>query len=91
MSEQNNSKIHNVIMEKRQKLNMSGIKQVVGFEDDVVVLDTEMGVLTVRGSELKIGAFSTESSDINIEGNIVALIYSEKESERGGFFRRMMK
>lgn len=91
MSEQKNSKIHSVILEQRQRLNMSGVRQVVGFEDDTVVLDTEMGILTVRGGGLKIGAFSTESGDINIEGNISALIYSEKENERGGFFRRMMR
>ncbi|MBO7217187.1 MAG: sporulation protein YabP [Clostridia bacterium] len=83
--------LHNVIMEGRKKLNMSGVLEVVGFDDETVTLETNMGLLTIKGERLKIGSFSASSSDIDIEGNIIAMVYTGDNSEKGGFFRKLLK
>ncbi len=87
-----NNRIHNLILEKRNRLSISGVNEVLGFEDETVVLKTNMGNLTVKGEHLRIGSFSASVGDIDIEGeDITALAYSEEESLKGGFFRRIMR
>lgn len=80
---------HSLIMQGRKNLSISGVKDVKTFDDETIVLITEMGILNIKGNDLRINGFSTSSKDINIEGKIYALIYSDEES--GGFFKRLMK
>ena len=80
---------HSVIMQDRKSLSISGVNDVKSFDEETVILSTKMGVLSIKGNDLKINGFSTTSKDINIEGKIYALIYSDEES--GGFFKRLMK
>ena len=80
---------HSVIMQDRKSLSISGVNDVKSFDEETVILLTKIGVLSIKGNDLKINGFSTTSKDINIEGKIYALIYSDEES--GGFFKRLMK
>ena len=80
---------HSLIMQDRKSLSISGVKDVKNFDDETILLITEMGILNVKGTDLRIDGFSTASKDINIEGKIYALIYTDSES--GGFFKRLMK
>ncbi len=82
---------HNVIMENRSKLNISGIRDVDSFDDQTVILDMEDGQLTVRGDALHIGRFSVETGEISVEGKIFALVYSENGAARGSVFSRLFK
>ncbi len=87
-----NSRIHNIILEKRSRLNMTGISEVVAFEEETIQLKTEMGELTVKGEGLRIGAFSASLGDISIEGEVIsALVYTDGTSGKGGLFRRLMR
>ncbi len=88
---ENGKKLHNVIMEQRRKLNMSGVSEVIGFDDETITLETDMGMMTIKGEGLKIGSFSASSTDIDIEGTIIALVYTGDSAVKGGFFRKLMK
>ncbi len=83
---------HNLIIEDRKKINISGVEEVQSFDDESVVLLTTMGELTIRGSDIKIGKLSTESGDLSITGNIRAISYTDDDydSERG-FFSRIFR
>ena len=76
-------------MQSRSKLTISGVSDVKNFDDETVTLITEMGILNIKGTELRINGFSTSSKDIDVEGKIYALIYSDEVS--GGFFKRLMR
>lgn len=91
MSEERISAVHNVIMEKRTKLNMSGVLEVVSFDDETVVLKTDMGMLTVKGSKLNIGGFSASSSELNMTGSVYALVYTEDSDVKTSFIKRLLK
>lgn len=91
MAEQGGTRVHNVIIEQRKKLNMSGVSEVVSFEDETIVLKTSKGSLTIKGEGLHIGSFSTSSGEIDIDGSVTALVYTAEEQSRGGFFRKLMK
>ena len=83
---------HNAILENRKKLMLSGVTDVESFDEKLVVLYTELGELTVKGSELHVNEMSVESGDLTIEGEIKALIYGEKDrTKKLGFFGKLLR
>ena len=47
-----NSVIQNIILENRGKLSISGVLDVLSFDDQVVILETDLGLLTVKGENI---------------------------------------
>ncbi len=85
--------IQNLILENRQKLSISGVNDVLSFDDQVVMVDTELGLLTVKGENLKINKLSIDTSEVIVEGNIGHLSYSENsgEKEKASLISRIFK
>ena len=69
-------------LEDRSRLTLTGVSHVVRFEEELVVLETDLGTLHVHGRELKLQDLSLEGSRAAVEGQISALIYEESR-ERG--------
>lgn len=85
-------KVHNIILEDRKSLSISGISDVDSFDEQTVMLFTELGELTVRGSDLHINKFNVDSGDINIEGNISSLSYQDEAPRgSGGFMGKLFR
>ena len=83
---------HNAILENRKKLMLSGVTDVESFDEKLVVLYTQLGELTVKGSELHVNEMSVESGDLTVEGEIKALIYGEKDrTKKLGFFGKLLR
>lgn len=76
------SVIQNLILENRGKLSISGVLDVLSFDDQVVMVETELGLLTVKGENLRINKLSIDTSEVMVEGTISLLSYSNKESEK---------
>lgn len=74
--------IQNLILENRGKLSISGVLDVMSFDDQIVILETELGLLTVKGESIRINKLSIDTSEVIVEGNISSLTYSDKESEK---------
>lgn len=91
MNEDNKIKFpHNVFLEDRKKLTVSGVSDIGSFDEQTVVAYTDMGEMTVRGEGLHINKMSVDSGELTVEGEISAVIYSETEKPReGGFFTRL--
>ena len=77
-----NTIIQNIILESRKKLSISGVLDVLSFDDQVVILETELGLLTVKGENIRINKLSLDTSEVIIEGSISYLAYSDKEIEK---------
>ena len=52
--------IQNLILENREKLSISGVNDVLSFDDQVVMVETDLGLLTVKGENLKINKLSID-------------------------------
>ena len=78
----NTSVIQNLILENRGKLSISGVLDVLSFDDQVVILSTDLGMLTIKGSELKINKLNIDESEVKIEGNISNIGYSQDIAEK---------
>ena len=76
---QNNSNniIQNLILENREKLTITGVVDVLSFDDQIVIVETQLGLLTIKGEELRINKLSLDSSEVIIDGEIFNLCYSE--------------
>ncbi len=63
---QNSSQPHNVIMENRRELRISGVKDIDSFSETKIVLNTIMGELVVRGRDLHVRALEAETGDLSM-------------------------
>ena len=76
-----------------EKLNITGVLDVLSFDDQIVILETELGLLTVKGENLRINKLCLDTSEVTIDGAIYQLAYSEKDSmeKSGGILGKIFK
>ena len=70
-------------LDGRNKLVVTGVSQVVRFEEELVVLETALGTLHIHGRELKLQDLSLEGGRAAGEGQISALIFEEPREKSG--------
>ena len=90
----NTGVIQNLILENRGKLSISGVLDVLSFDDQVVIVDTELGLLTVKGENLRINKLSIDTSEVIVEGDISSLTYSDSktsEKSKGSLISKIFK
>ena len=80
---------HDLTLKGRQKLTVTGVGEVVSFDETAVVLRTELGVLLVQGNGLQLKTLSVEGGQVAVEGNVSALSYEEPRTS-GGWLRRLL-
>lgn len=80
---------HRVVLEGRNKLSVSGVRDVESFDESMIVLNTVQGVLVVRGRDLHLQMLSLEGGQVAVDGQVDSLQY-EEEQRRGGFFGRLL-
>jgi len=91
---QKNSILHRLIIQNRESMDVTGVLHVDSFDDEEVILETEQGILAVRGEELHIKQLNLEKGELAIEGLILELAYSDDKRfrDRGkGLFERLFK
>lgn len=70
---------HNLILENRKSLSISGITDVDSFDEKAICLYTQLGELTIQGKDLHIDAMSVETGDMTVTGDILAIVYGDKD------------
>ena len=91
MEEKLNARPHKLELLNREKGNVTGIQDVVSFDENQMILDTDMGLLTVRGKALHVSRLTLEK---DIEGEFESFSYSSNESRRKSqesFFGRLFR
>lgn len=89
MGEVQSATNHALTLTQRKKLTMTGATEVLSFEEDGVVLKTEMGTLVIQGRGLKLQTLSPEGGQVEVTGTVTAMVYEEPKA-RGGWVRRML-
>ena len=72
---------HRLTLNNRDRGNLTGILDVISFNESQIVLDTDMGLLTIRGKDLHVSRLSLEKGEIDIEGRTDSFTYCS--SRRG--------
>lgn len=82
----------NLVLEDRKKLSVTGVKDVDSFDEETMIIYTELGELTVRGNDLHINKLSVETGELMIEGSIYALVYTDDSGgKKESFFGKIFK
>lgn len=90
-SNSNNQIIQNLVLENREKLSISGVNDVLSFDDELVMVETDLGLLTVKGNNLHINKLSIDTSEVIVEGEIVYLSYNNSKKEETSFLGKLFK
>ena len=72
-----NNKAHKVLLNNRKMGNFSGVVDVLSFDVAEILLETEQGMLLIKGNDLHVNRLSLEKGEVDIEGRIDSLAYSE--------------
>ena len=72
-----NRKAHKVLLGSRKTGNFSGVVDVLSFDVSEILLETEEGMLLIKGNDLHVNRLSLEKGEVDIEGKIDPLAYSE--------------
>lgn len=76
------TKRHSLILDNRQKLSLTGVNDVSGFDEEVVSISTEAGGLIIKGSALHISKLNLDSGEVDIEGNVYLIQYTQLKSDK---------
>lgn len=74
---------HKICWEQRRQGTITGVQDVISFDESLVEVETVMGVLTVAGSQLQVKRLSVEQGEMELEGNLEKMTYSESKQEKG--------
>lgn len=87
MAEQTNFP-HRVSLNERKELTVTGVTEVVSFDEEAVILKTSLGTLNVHGRQLQLKNLSANGGQVEVTGNVAALIYQQTKPS-GGWLRRL--
>lgn len=79
---------HKLVLSDRHKLSVTGVNEVVSFDDNAVIMNTDLGTLSVHGSGLQLKTLSTEGGQVAVDGQISAMIYEEPRP--AGLLKRLL-
>ena len=83
--------IHNVIMESRKKISVSGVEDMECFDDGKVVVYTSMGIMEITGKNFHMNKLSLDTGEIVIEGDVDSVIYEQaKTASKKGFLSKLL-
>lgn len=81
---------HDLKLENRARLNVTGVQEIESFDENSVVLHTSRGVLLIRGQALHLQTLSIDGGQVAVDGTVDALLYEEPQKP-GGFFSRLFR
>ncbi|EET60554.1 hypothetical protein BRYFOR_07372 [Marvinbryantia formatexigens DSM 14469] len=94
MEEKQMQRAHKLVLIGRKTGTVSGISDVLSFDENEIVLDTEMGLLTIKGKNLHISRLTLELGEADLEGKIDSMVYSErghKKKQEGSLMSRLLR
>ena len=81
---------HDLILEGREKLSVTGVNKVLQCDAENAVLDTSKGTLRLRGASLSIESLDIDKGEVKLTGRVDGLEYTDAQPA-GGFWRRLLR
>ncbi len=94
MEEQRTAKPHKLVLNNRKTSMVTGVLDVLSFDLNEILLETEQGMLMVKGTDLHVNRLSVEKGEVDLSGNIDSIAYSGTAptgKQAGGFMTRLFK
>lgn len=94
VEEQRAAKPHKLVVNNRKTSMVTGVLDVLSFDLNEILLETEQGMLMVKGTDLHVNRLSVEKGEVDLSGNIDSIAYSgisKSGKQDGGLFARLFK
>lgn len=92
MEEKKIRKPHSVQWIDRAKGSVTGVTDVISFDEHSVILETEQGMMTIKGKDLHIGRLMLDQGEAELEGTIDSVVYSgSNPAKKGSLVKRMFR
>ncbi|MCI6919445.1 MAG: sporulation protein YabP [Lachnospiraceae bacterium] len=75
-----NKKAHKLILNNRRTGNLTGVSDVLSFDENEIILETDQGMLMMKGKELHVSRLMLDKGEVDIDGRIDSVTYSEQGS-----------
>lgn len=84
---------HKIIIDNRESAIFTGITDVISFDDEIIISETSLGILIIKGENLHISNLNLDSGDLTIFGKISNLNYEDSPKSKGKstFFGKIFK
>ena len=91
--EEKSFKEQNIVIQNREKTIVTGVEDILSFDDELVIMQTNLGMLTIKGQELKMNKLNLDNSELIIEGKTCAIAYSDAVdgNKKQGFMSKLFK
>ena len=76
MEEQRIAKTHKLVVNNRKIAMVTGVLDVLSFDLNEILLETEQGMLMVKGTDLHVNRLTVEKGEVDLSGNIDSIAYS---------------
>lgn len=92
MNIQSEKETHEIRVGMRKEMSITGVKEVISFDETSVSLKSLCGEMTVEGNDLKVGVLDTDKGVVTLEGRIDTIYYSsDTTEEKHGFFSKLFR
>ena len=78
-----NKRQHKMVINNRKNGSLTGVKDVIAFDEGEVILETDMGVLMIKGQDLHVKRLNLENGEVDLEGRMDSFFYSEQKNSSG--------
>ncbi len=85
---------HKLILNNRRTCNLTGVNDVLSFDEKEIILETEQGMLMIKGNDLHVNRLTLDKGELDVDGRIDSFTYSEQSGVAGkgeSFLSRLFK
>ena len=80
IEERSAAKSHKIILVNRRTGNFTGVRDVISFDPKEILLETEMGMLQIKGEDLHVSRLTLDKGEVDVQGIVTSMVYSEVEN-----------
>lgn len=73
-----NKRAHKLILNNRRTCNLTGVNDVLSFDENEIILETDQGMLMIKGNELHVSRLTLDKGEVDVDGRIDSFTYSEQ-------------
>ncbi len=83
---------HKILIAGRNSGAVTGVKDVISFDLEEIILETVMGILNIKGNNLHVRSINLDKGQVDMEGTIDSMVYSDtKMMKKQSFVGRLFK
>ena len=85
------TKVSSISLENRRKMLLTGVNEVLSFNDEKIILNTVLGKLNIKGQNLKMNKLDVKNGDVIVDGYITSLLYNNKKDKKKRSLIRLIR